>query len=114
MAKKIAITGGIGSGGVFAHSAQVQTNAGAFQHNGNHNGDGNSGISQKAIGQKDVPKPAEFIGKGQGAFEKAAGGSERDGRNITIYQLDQGAAEKVTDAHTEGGHGKAGHVLVGA
>ena len=31
---------------------------------------------------------------------------------ITVHQLDQGAAEEVTEADTEGGHGQTGHVLV--
>jgi len=106
-------TGGVGGGGAFAHGAQVQAGPGVLQEIGGQQGQDNGQVRQEAIGQEDLAKPAQTLGKGQGLGKIAAGGGQGNGGDLTAGELDQGAAEEVADAHAEGGHGQTGNVLVG-
>ena len=69
-------------------------------------------IGQKTIGQEQLTEPAG-VAAGETDLEEQAGVGQRDGGYLTAGQLDEGAAEEVTHANAEGGHSKAGHVLVG-
>ena len=91
----------------------MQSGTGVLEEVGGQQRQQNGQIRQESIGQEYLTKPAAFGGEGEGFAEIGAGGGKGDGGNLAARQLDERATEEVADAHAEGGHGKAGHVLVG-
>ena len=91
----------------------MQAHPGAAQYEGCCQGQDNGGIGQEAVGQEDFSKPAQLVREGQAPAEVGAGGAEGDKGDLASGDLNEGAAEEVAEAHAEGGHGKAGNILVG-
>ena len=91
----------------------MQTHPGVPQHIGGNQRNGNGKIGQEAIGKQQLPHHAGLVRKGQRPAEITAGGRQGNGRHVRAGELNQGAAEEIAEPHAEGGHGKAGHVLVG-
>ena len=91
----------------------MQSGTGVLEEVGGQQRQQDGKIRQESIGQEHLPKDPQLVGKGQGLTEIGAGGGQGDGGHLAARQLDERAAEEVADAHAEGGHGKAGHVLVG-
>ena len=106
-------TGGIGGGGVLAHGPQVQAHPGPAEHIGRGQSHDHCGVGQKTVGQEDFAEPAQLVREGQALAEAGAGGAQGDEGYLTAGDFNEGAAEEVAEAHAEGGHGKAGNVLVG-
>ena len=106
--------GSVGRLRVFADGAQVQPHARALEHIGRDQRDGHGEVGQKAVGQKDLPEPAEALHARDRLGKVAVGRRERDGRHLAAGELDERAAHEVAEADAERRHGKAGDVLVGA
>ncbi len=105
--------GGVGGGGTFAHSPQVQAGTSAVEHEGHDQCQNNGQIGQEAIVQEELGEGAELLGVGRGPVEKGAGSGQGHGGHVAVGQLDEGAAEEVAEANTEGGQGQTGDILVG-
>ena len=92
----------------------MQSHARMREHMPRNKGDDDRKICQKAIGEKHLSKPSALIGKGQLGCKKRRGAAQRNGGQIAAGKLNQRAAEKVSEPHAEGRHGKTGHILISA
>ena len=107
-------TGGVGCGRVFPDRAQMQSHARLFQNEGGDDGNDQRKVDHESVGEEERAEPAETFRERQSGLECRSGIGQRDIRNRAFHDLDQRAAEKVSEANAEGGQRETGHVLVGA
>ena len=62
---------GVRGGRALADGAEVQAEPRPFQHEGRDQGDGNGGVSEKAVAQEDLPEPAERVREAEAPAESA-------------------------------------------
>ena len=97
-------------GGVFTHGAQVEARAGAGQEPVQQNGQHDSRVGQKAVGEHGLPQRTQTGQDGELCAERLVG----NGGGGVAGTVEDKDAEEVCHAHAEGRQRQTGDILVGA